>query len=156
MWWICIYHTFEPPLLGHWSELFINFGLKLLSYGELFLGVMKRSVKTDVDSFDSINGRHLRSTVNQTELFYWSTSTRLSIWAINPPHTASEPTIRSHRGNVSESRQSFLAAYRKDQWLTSTRLIFSNGRRQPSTSTTELFMVDDRLTFSSRPLFLSS
>ena len=39
------------------------------------LGVMKRSVKTDVDSVD---GRHPRSTVDQTELFYWSTLTRLS------------------------------------------------------------------------------
>ena len=53
----------------YWKKIKNKF--QHVKVGAHILGVMKRSVKTDVDS------RRPRSTVDQTELFYWSTLTRL-------------------------------------------------------------------------------
>ena len=47
--------------------------VKKISENVFWKGVMKTSVKTDVDSVDSVNGRCPRSTVDQTDVFYWST-----------------------------------------------------------------------------------
>ena len=93
-----------------------------------FQGLMKTSVKMDVDSVDI--------DVNQTEVFQWSTSTRLrfSSGQRRPVEDQTEvfKWLMSTRLRFSQS--------------TSTRLRFSSGRRRST--------VEVRLTFSSRPIFI--